>query len=65
MENSESWRSEIEAYVALDDFASAFSLVQRMITREDRLQVLSVIARAKKVKKIPIEMELNEQIEQL
>jgi hypothetical protein len=65
IENSESWRSEIEAYVALDDFPAALALVQRMVTKEDRLQLLSVIARAKKIKKLPIEVELKDQIEQL
>lgn len=65
IESSESWRSEIEAYVALDDFSAAYALVQRMITKEDRLQLLAVVARAKKIKSLPIEMELNDQIQQL
>ena len=65
IESSESWRSEIEAYVALDDFSAAYALVQRMVTKEDRLQLLAVVARAKKIKSLPIEMELNDQIQQL
>ncbi|PKN35610.1 MAG: hypothetical protein CVU61_01960 [Deltaproteobacteria bacterium HGW-Deltaproteobacteria-19] len=65
IENAEPWRSEIEAYVALDDFSAAQALVQRMVTKEDRLQLLAVITKAKKMKSIPIEIELNDQIHQL
>lgn len=65
MESAEPWRSEIEAYVALDDFSAAYALVQRMITKEDRLHLLSVIARAKKTKSLPVELALSEQILQL
>ncbi len=65
MESAEAWRSEIEAYVALNDFSAAYALVQRMITKEDRLHLLSVIARAKKTKSLPIELALSEQIRQL
>ncbi|MDY0039685.1 MAG: hypothetical protein RBS57_05190 [Desulforhabdus sp.] len=64
MESSEPWRSEIDAYVSLDDFSAAYALVQRMVTREDRLHLLSVIARAKKTKSLPIEQELSDQIKQ-
>lgn len=65
MESAEPWRSEIEAYVALNDFSAAYALVQRMVTKEDRLHLLSVIARAKKTKSLPIELALTEQIRQL
>lgn len=65
MESSEPWRSEIDAYVALDDFPAAYALAQRMVTREDRLHLLAVIARAKKTKSLPIEQELSDQIKQL
>lgn len=65
MENSEPWRSEIEAYVALDDFSTAYALVQRVATKADRLHLLAVIARMKKTKLRPIEVELKDQIQQL
>jgi hypothetical protein len=65
IESSESWRSEIEAYVALDDFPAAYALVQQMVTKEDRLQLLAVVAKAKKIKSLPIEIELSDQIQQL
>lgn len=65
MESSEPWRSEVEAYAALDDFSAAYALAQRMVTKEDRLHVLAVIARAKKTKSLPIEVALSEQIQQL
>jgi len=65
MESSEPWRSEIEAYVALDDFSAAYALVQRMATKEDRLHLLAVIARAKRTRALPIEIELSDQIQQL
>ncbi len=65
IENSETWRSEIEAYVALDDFSSAYSLAQRVATIADRLHLLAVIARMKKTKSLPVEQELKDQIQQL
>jgi len=65
MGNCQPWRSEIEAYVALDDFSAAYALMQRMVTKEDRFHLLAVIARAKKEKSLPIEVELNDQIQQL
>jgi len=65
MESSEPWRSEIEAYISLDDFSAAYALAQRMATKEDRLHLLAVIARSKKSKSLPVEAELNDQIQQL
>lgn len=65
MESAESWRSEIEAYIALGDFMTPFALAQRMVTKEDRLQVLAVIARANKTRSLPIEVEVSDQIRQL
>lgn len=65
MESSEPWRSEIEAYIALDDFSAPYTLAQRMVTKEDRLHLLSVIARAKKTRSLPVEVELIDQIQQL
>lgn len=65
MENSEPWRSEIEAYVALDDFPAAYALIQRVATKADRLHLLAIIARMKKTKLLPIEIELEDQIHQL
>lgn len=64
MESSEPWRSEIEAYLALDDFATANALAQQIVTREDRLHLLAVIAKARKAKSMPIDIELNDQIQQ-
>jgi len=65
MESAEPWRSEIEAYIALDDLTTPFALVQRMVTKEDRLHLLAVIARVKKTRSLPIEVELSDQIRQL
>ncbi|MDA3925466.1 MAG: hypothetical protein PF904_12280 [Kiritimatiellae bacterium] len=64
MESSEPWRSEIEAYLALDDFVTANALAQQMVTKEDRLHLLAVIARAKKTKSLPLDVELSDQIQQ-
>ncbi len=65
MENSEPWRSEVEAHVAVGDFSTAYALVQQVATKADRLHLLAVIARMKKTKSLPIELELKEQIQQL
>lgn len=65
MESSEPWRSEVEAHVALGDYSTAYALVQQVATKADRLHLLAVIARMKKTKSLPIELELKEQIKQL
>ncbi len=65
MEMAEPWRSEVNAYMALKDFPSAYALTAKLITKEDRLHLLAVIARAKKQKSLPIESALSDQIIQL
>jgi hypothetical protein len=65
MEMAEPWRSEVNAYMALKDFPPAYALTAKLITKEDRLHLLAVIARAKKQKSLPIESALSDQIIQL
>lgn len=48
LESCEQKRSEIEAYIALGDFNSAFNTAQTAMAREDRLHMLAIIASAKR-----------------
>ncbi len=65
LESCERRRSEIEAYIALGDFKSAYAVAQAAIAKEDRLHILAIIGSAKRKRKLPIEPELKEQIRQL
>jgi hypothetical protein len=59
------WRSELEARVALNDYESALALAQGIVIKEERLQSLAAIARAKSKKGIPLEPELIDLIRNL
>lgn len=65
LESCERRRSEIEAYLAIGDFKAAHAVAQAAIAKEDRLQILAIIASAKRKKGLPIEPEVKEQIKQL
>lgn len=47
LEGAKVWRSEIEAQIALDDFAAAQALTQATVLHADRLHQLAVIAKAR------------------
>jgi hypothetical protein len=59
------WRSEVEALMALDKYESAFALAQGMVSLEDRLHLLAVLAKTKYERGLSIESELDAQIRQL
>lgn len=59
------WRSELEARVALNDYDAAISLAQGMIIKEERLQSLAVIVKAKCQKGLTPEPELIDLIKTL
>lgn len=59
------WQSEIEARVALSDYDSAVALAQSSILKEERLQLLATIARAKCQQGLSPSLELQDQIRQL
>jgi hypothetical protein len=65
LESCERRRSEIEAYIALGDFKTAYALAETAIAKEDRLHIFAIIGSAKRKQKLPIEPELKEQIAQL
>ena len=62
MDGADIWRSEMEARMALKDYESALALAQSAILKEDRLHLLSIIARMKHEQKLLPEQELMEQI---
>jgi hypothetical protein len=65
LEGAEIWRSEIEALMALNDYAGAINLVQSMLLKEDRLHLLAVIAKSRREQGRPAETELLQQIRTL
>jgi len=62
---AEIWRSEVAAYMALDDYAAALALAQGTSLKEDRLHLLAVIVKAKRKQGLSAEPELLEQTRQL
>jgi hypothetical protein len=62
---AETWRSEVEALMELDDYDGSLSLAQSAKLKEDRLHLLAVIARKKKEQEEAPEAELLEQIRNL
>jgi hypothetical protein len=65
LEGAEVWRSEIEALMALNDYAGAMNLAQSMLLKEDRLHLLAVIAKSRREHDQPAETELLQQIRTL
>ncbi len=61
----ETWRSEIEALMAIKDYDSALTLTQATVLKEDRLHLLAIIARMKKEHGLMPEPELIDQIRDL
>ena len=64
-DQAEIWRSEVEAYTAMHDYDAALALAQRTELKEDRLHLLAVIAKAKRIQGLPLEPELLGQIRTL
>lgn len=62
---AETWRSEVEALMELDDYDGALSLAQSAKLQEDRLHLLAAIARRKSSQGEEPEPELLEQIKTL
>ncbi len=48
IDGSEVWKSEIEAKMALNDYDSALTLAQSNVLKEDRLHLLSIIAKTQR-----------------
>jgi hypothetical protein len=65
LDGAELWHSEIEARMALNDYDSAFTLAQSTVLKEERLHLLTIIAKAKREKGLSPDPELIEQIRQL
>lgn len=60
-----SWRSEVGAKIALEEFDSAFELAHNVLLREDKFHLLSEIAKTKRKKGLPLQTELVDQIKVL
>jgi hypothetical protein len=59
------WDVEIKAYLALNEFDLALAVAQAAALREDRLYLLSLVARAKREAGLMPEPELIQQLRQL
>jgi len=65
LENTDIWKSEIEARIALSDFEAAQELAHSVGLKEDRLHLLAVIAKEKVKRSIHVEQELTDSIKAL
>ena len=65
LESTDAWKAEIEARIALDDFDMAHGLANAAGLKEDRLHLLSVVAKAKVRRGMTLEPELIESIKSL
>lgn len=65
MEKFEMWESEVEARIALDQYDEAILLANKVLLKEDRLKMLSIIAKQLKIINKPIDNELIVQIKEL
>lgn len=65
LKGAETWRSEVEALMALKDYDSAMALAQYTVLKEDRLHLLAIIAKKKQEHGLAPEPELIEQIKDL
>lgn len=63
--SAEAWRSEVTARVAVKDYEAAINLAQNTVFKEDRLHLLSVIARSKQQQGSEVEQELRDQIQHI
>lgn len=59
------WRSEIKTRMALNDYESAMALAQSTVIVEERLHLLSIIARSQREQGLSAEPDLTEQIRHL
>jgi len=65
LEKTEIWKSEIEALMALKHYDSALALVHSTIFKEDKLYLLTTIAKIKCEEGLTLEPELLKEIELL
>lgn len=65
LEKTEIWKSEIEALMALKHYDSALALVHSTIFKEDKLYLLTTIAKIKCEEGLSLEPELLEEIKLL
>jgi len=65
LEKTEIWKSEIEALMALKRYDSALALVHSTIFKEDKLHLLTTVAKIKCEERLTPEPELLEEIELL
>jgi hypothetical protein len=65
LEKAETWRSEVEARMALKDYNSALALAHSTILKEDKLHLLTIIAKFRCKEGLRPEPELINQIDLL
>jgi hypothetical protein len=65
LESADVWKAEVEARIALDDFATAESLANAVRLKEDRLHLLAVIAKGRVKRGLTQPPELLETVRSL
>lgn len=65
LEKCEVWSSEIEARIALEEYEHAYTLANSALLKEDKLRLLSTIAKERKKNNLPKDELLSEKIKDL
>jgi len=65
LEKYEMWESEVEARIVLDEYDNALILANSVILKEDRLKLLAVIAKQRKLLELDVDFQLMDQIKEL
>ena len=65
LEKSELWESEVEAYIALNNYERAIALANSVYLKEDKLRLFATIAKQRKKKSLPEDKVLTETIQDL
>lgn len=62
LEKHELWESEIEARILLGEYNQSLSLANSALLKEDRLKLLAILAKQRKINNLPEDLDLLEQI---
>ena len=62
LQEADPWRAEIDAYVNINDLTTISAIAQQLPAKEDRLQLLAVIAKSRKMQGLSPDTEINQQI---
>ncbi|MEL7589469.1 MAG: hypothetical protein AAGU19_22335 [Prolixibacteraceae bacterium] len=65
LEKYEMWESEVEARIVLDEYGEALVLANSVLLKEDKLKLLAIIAKQRRIQGLDDDVLLLEQIKEL